>query len=255
MGTLNWDTSGNRTSGYGVGITRAGLVAYNSSGVATFTLNGTTGTANLSGSVNVGSFTGYAWPPAGQGGAHLSANGFLIGNVNGGGKYFQIDSGLSTGNAAIYTNIPANLEDAQVTTLKIAGNAVSTITSVRGAVGFTFTTSTAASLKTSTATYPAGTILNIFFTTVKTISGRGDINVVLNLLNSSNGLVAEIAGGASSPLVQTMGPLGDKVTAIFTATYTIPTTGSYKVEAYVSNNFGDSWTANYADLIVFGSKR
>jgi hypothetical protein len=161
---------------------------------------------------------------------------------------------LSAATGTFSGTLTANAINA-VDTINIFGNAVSTITSARGAVGFTFTTSTAVSLKTSTASYPAGTILNVFFTSVKTLSGRCDINVVINLLNSSDGLVAEIAGGASSPLVQTMGPSGDKVTAIFTATHTISSTGSYKVEAYISNNFGDSWTANYADLIVFGSKR
>jgi hypothetical protein len=129
-GTLNWNSSGVRTSGSGVGITQAGIVAYNSAGAATFVLNGTTGAATFagalsaasgtfSGAVNVGSFTGYSWPAAGLGGAHLGANGLLLGNFNGGGKYFQIDSGLGSGNAAIYTNIPAFVD-----TLNIAGNAV-----------------------------------------------------------------------------------------------------------------------------------
>lgn len=129
-GTLNWNSSGVRTSGRGVGLTANGLAAYNSAGATTFVLNGTTGAATFagalsaasgtfSGAVNVGSFTGYSWPPAGLGGAHIGANGLLLGNFNGSGKYFQIDSGLTTGNAAIYTNIPAFVD-----TLNIAGNAV-----------------------------------------------------------------------------------------------------------------------------------
>jgi hypothetical protein len=222
IGSLNWDTSGNRTSGFGIGITRAGIAAFNSSGGATFILNGADGSASFSGTLS-------------------AAGGTFAGSLSAATGTF---SGALTASAI-----------SAVDTINIAGSAVSTITSARGAVGFTFTTSTAVSLKTSTATYPAGTILNIFFTTVKTASGRGDINLLINLLNSSDGLIAQLAGGTSSPLVQTMGPLNDKVTAIFTTTYTIPTTGSYKIEAYISNNFGDSWTANYADLIVFGSKR
>ncbi len=59
-GTLNWNSSGVRTSGFGVGITQAGLVAYNSSGATTFVLNGTTGDATFAGSLSAasGTFTG-----------------------------------------------------------------------------------------------------------------------------------------------------------------------------------------------------
>lgn len=55
------------------------------------TFSGTLSAASGSfvGAVNVGSFTGYAWPSAGQYGAHLSANGLLIGNANN-GTYFQV---------------------------------------------------------------------------------------------------------------------------------------------------------------------
>lgn len=72
--------------------------------------------------MNVGSFTHFGWPPAGQGGAHLSSAGFAIGNANNGGKYFVIGSGHGTGgNAELYTNIPAFVD-----TLHIRGNAVTT---------------------------------------------------------------------------------------------------------------------------------
>jgi hypothetical protein len=59
-GTLAWDGSGNRTSGSGVGINRNGIVAYNSSGVATFTLDGTTGNATFAGTLSAatGTFAG-----------------------------------------------------------------------------------------------------------------------------------------------------------------------------------------------------
>lgn len=88
----------------------------------------------FSGQVNVGAFTGYNWPPAGQGGVHLSAAGILAGNYNGGGKYFQLASGDGTGgDAAIYTNIPAYLEDLQVATLKIADDAVTVPVAAAGA--------------------------------------------------------------------------------------------------------------------------
>ena len=80
---------------------------------------------HVKGQISVGAFDGYAWPTAGLGGAHLSDSGFLIGNANGGGKYFKIVSGYGTGgNAAIYTNIPAYIEDLQIDTIKIKNNAV-----------------------------------------------------------------------------------------------------------------------------------
>lgn len=60
LGSLNWDTSGNRTSGSGVGITRSGLAAFNSSGAATFSLNASTGAATFAGALSAatGTFSG-----------------------------------------------------------------------------------------------------------------------------------------------------------------------------------------------------
>ena len=89
------------------------------------------GVAKLSGELNIGAFTGYAWPASGTG-AHIGPGGLLLGNylgVNGTspgvGKYFQIALGNTLGSeAAIYTNIPAYLADLQVTTLKINNNAI-----------------------------------------------------------------------------------------------------------------------------------
>lgn len=49
-GSLAWDTNGNRTSGYGIGFTQNGLVAYSpNSSQPMFTLNGTTGAATFGG--------------------------------------------------------------------------------------------------------------------------------------------------------------------------------------------------------------
>ena len=87
----------------------------------------------ITGEVNVGGYTGYSWPPAGQTGAHLSAQGLLAGNANGGGKYFQIYTPAGDwANAQIATNIPAHLEDAQVSTLKLAGASVTVPSYVSG---------------------------------------------------------------------------------------------------------------------------
>lgn len=45
----------------------------------------------LRGSINGGSYTGYAWPSAGQTGFHLGPSGLLIGNYNN-GSWFQVDA-------------------------------------------------------------------------------------------------------------------------------------------------------------------
>jgi hypothetical protein len=112
-GTLTWDGNGNRTGGYGVGITRNGLVGYNSSGNATITVDATTGNVVVSGTVYAaagliggmsisngalcsGGFTDYIWPTAKNAdgsyvnGVYLGPQGLLLGNANN-GKYFQVD--------------------------------------------------------------------------------------------------------------------------------------------------------------------
>lgn len=52
-GSLTWNSSGVRTGGSGVGLSQRGLVAYNSSGNPTIILDGTTGDATFTGTVNV----------------------------------------------------------------------------------------------------------------------------------------------------------------------------------------------------------
>jgi hypothetical protein len=60
VGTLEWNSSGVRTSGYGVGFSANGLAAYNSAGAVTFALNGATGDATFAGALSAatGSFAG-----------------------------------------------------------------------------------------------------------------------------------------------------------------------------------------------------
>jgi hypothetical protein len=55
LGSLSWDSNGIRTSGYGVGLTRAGFAAFNSSGTPTFVLDASDGSATFAGTVNVAS--------------------------------------------------------------------------------------------------------------------------------------------------------------------------------------------------------
>lgn len=119
---------GNTTTGMYLGSTglfgvNAGSTkfAITSDGNATF--NGTLGSAAiLTGQVNVGSFTGNAWPAAGLTGAHLSGAALLMGNPNGSGKYFQVDTGAGNpANASINTNIPF------INTVNVNANQVSQV--------------------------------------------------------------------------------------------------------------------------------
>jgi hypothetical protein len=74
-GTLNWNSSGVRTSGSGVGLTANGLVAYNSAGAATFVLNGSNGDASFAGTLSAatGSFAGTLSAATGSFAGSLSA--------------------------------------------------------------------------------------------------------------------------------------------------------------------------------------
>lgn len=98
-GTLTTDANGYRNGGYGVGITQRGLVAYNSSGVLTFQLNATTGSAWFAGElaaaygtlgslhvasgggIHGGAFTAYSWPASGTG-FYIGPEGAMFGNYN-----------------------------------------------------------------------------------------------------------------------------------------------------------------------------
>lgn len=98
-GSLQWNSSGVRTSGSGVGLTANGLAAYDAGGNATFALNASNGSATFAGALSAatGSFTGaiyggsytsaFAWPSAGtpsnpNNGFHLSSGGLMLGNYN-----------------------------------------------------------------------------------------------------------------------------------------------------------------------------
>lgn len=222
VGSVQWNSIGERTTGYGIALTSAGMAAFKSDGTPTFVLNGTTGAASF-------------------GGALSAATGSFAGSLTAATGTF---SGTLTA-AAI---------DA-VNTINIAGSAVTVPLTATGGQGVAFNTSTSVSVKTSSAYYPTGTTLTTIFTALKTQYGRGDINVILNCLNSANTLVATFAGASAGALVQTMGPNGDKVAAVFSGTYTIPYDGNFKIEAIVTNSYGDQWIADYCTIIALGSKR
>jgi hypothetical protein len=179
-------------------------------------------------------------------------------NMTGSGANIYSNGSFVLGNAA--TNISFNgstmkLNGDIVNTNSIPLGAISTTVSATGAINFTFTGSTSTSVSTAATTFPVGTVINCFFTAVKVDFGAGDINLLLNLRTSSGTLVATFLGQSGLEAVQTMGPGGDKVTATFTGTYVIPFDGSFVVEAYIYNGYGNSWTCKHADLIVLASKR
>lgn len=57
-GSLTYDTSGNRTGGFGLAFNQRGIVGYNSSGAATITMNVSTGDITIAGTLTAASIIG-----------------------------------------------------------------------------------------------------------------------------------------------------------------------------------------------------
>jgi hypothetical protein len=112
-GSLNWDSSGNYLTGYGIGITQKGIVAYNSSGAATFVLNGSTGAASFAGSLSAatGTFAG----------SLSAASGTFTGTLSGA-------SGTFTGTLAAATVTTDNIVSNALTSTYNSSATSSTIT-------------------------------------------------------------------------------------------------------------------------------
>lgn len=156
-GTLTWDSSGVRTGGYGVGITQNGIAAYNSAGVATFSLNGATGAATFAGALSgaTGTFAG----------ALAAATGSF--------------SGVLTAGAVN-----------AVTTINIAGNAVSANASVGG---------TAETISTS-VTVPAGETFQILGIGIQT--GTAPENGVTNIPAAASLVISRGGSSLSSSIAR-----------------------------------------------------
>lgn len=99
-GTLNWNSSGVRTSGSGIGITANGIVAFNSSGQSTFVLDGNTGSATFSGTLSAasGSFSG-----------NLTAQTITTGNIVNQAvtDVFTTNSGISSTTVSLNIVVPS----------------------------------------------------------------------------------------------------------------------------------------------------
>ena len=111
VGTLTWNSSGVRTSGYGVGFSANGLAAYNSAGNATFALDGATGDATFAGTLSAatGSFAGSLSAATGTFSGTLTADAInAVNTINLAGNSVTVPSSAYTaGSIAISTTFVA----------------------------------------------------------------------------------------------------------------------------------------------------
>lgn len=148
-GNLTWNSSGVRTGGYGIGLTQAGLVAYNSSGATTFVIDGSTGAASFAGTLSAagGSFAGT-----------LTAQVVNTANIVGAAitsGYAASSSGLTTS-----TTISVPAEASSVLILAYLGDAYE-VTAGAGESSYTFVTTPEGTLSISgtVTTTQRGTLL------------------------------------------------------------------------------------------------
>jgi hypothetical protein len=111
VGTLEWNSSGVRTSGYGVGFSANGLAAYNSAGTATFALDGATGNATFAGALSAatGSFAGSLSAATGTFSGSLTADAInAVDTINLAGNSVTVPSSAYTaGSIAVSTTFVA----------------------------------------------------------------------------------------------------------------------------------------------------
>lgn len=116
--------------------------------------------ANIRGSINGGSYTGYAWPSSGSG-FHLGPNGLLMGNFNT-GRYFQVDSlgnmyapqfNVVNGNATFSGALSAASGSFSGT---LTAQVVNTANIVGAAVTASYVATSSSSAVSATAVVPSG---------------------------------------------------------------------------------------------------
>jgi hypothetical protein len=121
-GTLNWNSSGVRTSGSGVGLTANGLVAYNSAGAATFVLNGSNGDASFAGTLSAatGSFAGSLTAATGTFSGTLTASAIdAVDTINIAGSAVTVPQVNST--SGHQTSVNVNFSDTESTKVLMWG--------------------------------------------------------------------------------------------------------------------------------------
>ena len=130
-GNLTWDSAGNRTGGYGTAMTPGGLIGYNSSGVATFSVNSSTGNAYFGGTLASGIAS------RGAASSSLSSSTTITGsasNISSGfinGFTYTVGSGdlLLVCNITVTLNIGSNVANSVVLNLYADGSSLLTSSS------------------------------------------------------------------------------------------------------------------------------
>jgi hypothetical protein len=254
-GTLTWDGSGDRAGGYGVAMNQKGIVAYNSSGNPTFTLDATNGNATFYGSLSgaTGTFAGSLSAATGSFAGSLSAvtGNFYTLTISSGG--YLRSSNFSSGSAGFSFNADGS---AELGVLSIRG-------APTGPVSNTFNPCT--TTETTLVTLGSGAGLTGAHKVVVTITGEihsqsgaaGVCNMTLyrgTAAGSENTAVTTWTAYAST----SNGTTFNSTTTYVNATYEFNVaadssrTGSgvyFKVTAYVGSN-GNVTSSSYATVTI-----
>jgi hypothetical protein len=105
-GSLDWNSSGIRTSGSGIGFTQNGIAAYNANGNVTFSLNATTGAAYFAGTLDAasGTFGGSLSAATGTFSGSLTADAInAVNTINIANQAVTIPSSSYTTSASTFT--------------------------------------------------------------------------------------------------------------------------------------------------------
>jgi hypothetical protein len=270
-GSNGWRINGDGTAEFANAVVRG--TVYASAGSFTgsiYASSGAVGGVNISGGgLNAGGFTGYAWPASGQNGFHLGPSGLLLGNPYD-GKHFHVTAAgnvfapglsivdgaatfsgsLSAASGTFSGSLTADAINA-VSTINIAGNAVTVPSLTEGMYGASFapTAYWAQSMTSGYSTWPGGTFLTVIVAVTCTQTSGGDCEMMCVIVNSAGG-EAQIFRS-----VQTMRS-NDKLTVVFIGGVTIPHDDSWRVRIYMRNSWSNgTWVSDKTNILAIGAKR
>ena len=193
VGSLEWDSAGNRTAGNGLGLTAKGLVAYNSGGTATFVLDGATGSATFAGAL-------------------AAATGTFAGSLSAATGTFAGALSAATGTfAGTLTAAAVNA----VNTINIAGNAVSV--PVAASVNF-WTVASLTIVVTSNDLPPSSSTVPVVVIAAQDTTASTNFDVSLNpadYLSAGNLTASQPAAGAGAVIHLLNLPVGTHTIAVF----------------------------------------
>lgn len=193
VGSLEWDSTGNRTAGYGLGLTAKGLVAYNSGGTATFVLDGATGSATFAGALS-------------------AATGTFAGSLSAATGTFA--GALSAATGTFSGTLTAAAVNA-VNTINIAGNAVSV--PIAASVNF-WTVASLAIVVTSNDLPPSSSTVPVVVIAAQDTTASTNFDVSLNpanYLSAGNLTASQPAAGAGAVIHLLNLPVGTHTIAVF----------------------------------------